>query len=131
MSVRRHTTPFRSLLPAHGRVMLFDYEPLLPYCFFTYFNRRQTSGSCPEFYEGEPVTIPGGTYSSTVSQDDADAQALAAANAALVCTAVWDGYPHHQTAADVPWSTTDWEGYQQYETALSDPWDTGGWEGSP
>lgn len=49
-----------------------------------YENAEQTA-TCPEGETGDPVTIPAGTYSSLVSQEDADAQAAAAAEAALVC----------------------------------------------
>jgi hypothetical protein len=50
-----------------------------------YFNTEVTY-QCPAGYSGSPVTIPAGTYSSTVSVAAANATALAAAEAAAVCT---------------------------------------------
>ena len=50
-----------------------------------YLNTEQTY-QCPANYSGTPVTIPAGTYSSPVSVAAANALALAAAQAAAVCT---------------------------------------------
>lgn len=50
-----------------------------------YFNTEQTY-MCPAGYSGTPVTIPAGTYESGVSVAAANALALAAAQAAAVCT---------------------------------------------
>lgn len=49
------------------------------------FYNAEYTANCPEGFCGDPVTIPAGTYSSTFSQANADAQAIEAANAALVC----------------------------------------------
>lgn len=49
----------------------------------TFFNSQYTA-SCPEEFCGE-VTVSAGTYTSSFSQINADAKAIAAANAALVC----------------------------------------------
>jgi hypothetical protein len=52
-----------------------------------YFNTEQTY-TCPAGYSGTPVTIPAGTYESSVSVAAANALALAAAQAAAVCTLI-------------------------------------------
>lgn len=55
-------------------------------CATTYYNTEQTA-ECDDGETGDSVTIEAGQYSSTVSQADADAQALAAAEAQLQCCA--------------------------------------------
>lgn len=49
-----------------------------------FWNTEQTA-NCPAGETGDPVTIPAHTYFSNISQADANAQALAAAEAALEC----------------------------------------------
>lgn len=49
-----------------------------------FWNTEQTA-YCPEGYTGDPVTVAANEYSSFISQDDADAKALTAAQAALEC----------------------------------------------
>jgi len=51
----------------------------------TWSSTEQTA-SCPEGYSGTPVVKAAGAETSTTSQEDADAKALAAATAELVCT---------------------------------------------
>ena len=56
----------------------------------TWWNVGQTA-YCPSGYHGTPVTVPAHTFSSSVSQQDADAQALAYAEEQLSCTPdVWE-----------------------------------------
>jgi hypothetical protein len=62
---------------AYGQTLLVCSPPV-------YFNEIVTV-SCPPGQSGTPVTIPAGTYSSTISVADANAQALAAATALLNC----------------------------------------------
>lgn len=50
-----------------------------------WWNAAQTA-SCPSGQTGNTVTTPAHSYSSSVSQADADSQALVAANNLLVCT---------------------------------------------
>lgn len=63
----------------------------------TFFNVEYTA-TCPDGFSGAPVTIPAHTYSSILSQADANQQAVAAAEFALSCTpndpgecAIFDG----------------------------------------
>lgn len=59
-------------------------KQILVQCQTTYINVAVTV-ECPDGQVGDPVTIPAGQYASTVSQADADAQALAAAEAEIRC----------------------------------------------
>lgn len=59
-------------------------KQILVQCQQTFLNTEQTA-ECPEGETGDSVTVVAGQYSSTVSQADADAQALAAAEAQLEC----------------------------------------------
>ena len=51
----------------------------------TWWNREQTA-SCPTGQTGDPVTISAHSYSSAVSQADADSQAAVAARNGLTCS---------------------------------------------
>lgn len=51
----------------------------------TFWNSAQTA-SCPTGQTGSDVTVAAHTFSSTLSQADADSQALTSANNQLVCT---------------------------------------------
>lgn len=64
----------------------------------TFYNVEYTA-SCPAGTTGSPVTIPAGAYSSVVSQADADALAVAAAEAAISCV---------PDCITVPWTDINW-----------------------
>lgn len=69
---------------------------------YDYTNTEQTA-TCPDGYTGTPVTKAAGTYFSDVSQADANALALAAATAGLVCTETCQ----HVALTALTWTHTD------------------------
>lgn len=97
-------------------------DPLTPLTPTVYLNTEQTCENvCPEGETGDPieVTIPAGTYSSTVSQEDADTQAhdAACAQAAeeralnpcqgIACGQITDYQPAANTQFEVMALTSD------------------------
>lgn len=78
---------------ANNQAIMAGTEQLQCTALPVFYNVIYTA-SCSVGFHGTPVTIPAGTYSSLISQADADAQAVAAANAALVCTAdmIYDSF---------------------------------------
>jgi hypothetical protein len=86
------------VIPAGTRVVPSTGLRVAPFC-GEFFSVEQTA-DCPEGTTGESVTIPAGAYSSTVSQEAANALALAAAQAGLECV-------EDETAPSTPVLTLD------------------------
>lgn len=55
------------------------------------FHNVEYTATCPPGFTGAPVTVPAGTYSSSISQANADQKAIDAANGALNCIPIIGG----------------------------------------